>query len=182
MRELWKTYRPFLTFLGVFLGVYVVLSVLYNFYIGSFAAHENQTDTFTIWVSSQTEFLLQKMGYDAFVVYDAGEAWSRLHLEGKYIARIVEGCNAISVMILFVSFIFAFKGSVKATAVYIVSGIVLIHVLNIFRIAFFCLGLRFYPEYRDIMHDLIFPLVIYGIVFVLWIVWVQKFSFHAKSA
>jgi len=181
VKQFWNTYRPFLTFLIVFLGTYSLLSILYSFYLGSFDHLENQTDAFTIWVSSQSEWLLKFMGYDAFMVYDAGESWARLYLEGTYTARIVEGCNALSVMILFVSFIFAFKGTFKTTFWYVLSGLFIIHILNIVRIALFSLALKFYPFYRTALHDIVFPLVIYGIVFILWVVWVQKFSLHART-
>lgn len=181
MQNLWKTYRPFITFLGVFLGTYLVLSVFYSFYLSSFSDLKNQTDGFTILVSTQSEWLLRLLGYEASMVYHDGESWARLILEGKYTARIVEGCNALSVMILFVSFVLAFKGSRKNTLWFIPVGLLIIHLLNIVRIALFSLALRFYPIYREALHDIVFPLVIYGVVFILWVIWVQKFSLHAKN-
>jgi hypothetical protein len=33
-----------------------------------------------------------------------------------------------------------------------------------------------FPEYQKVLHDLIFPAVIYGLVFVLWITWVTFYS------
>jgi exosortase family protein XrtF len=57
----------------------------------------------------------------------------------------------------------------------------LIFILNIFRIALLTKGLYKYPEYGTFLHDILFPLVIYGVVFVLWIIWVLKFSAYAKE-
>ena len=98
----------------------------------------------------------------------------------KYLARIIEGCNAISVIILFASFIFAFSAKFKTTFLFILLGSALIFVLNILRIALLTIGLYYYPEYEEFLHNIVFPVVIYGVVFVLWIVWVIKFSSYAK--
>jgi hypothetical protein len=38
-----------------------------------------------------------------------------------------------------------------------------------------------YPSSRDFLHDIVFPLFIYGVVFLLWIVWVFKFSGHVAK-
>ena len=57
----------------------------------------------------------------------------------------------------------------------------MIFILNIFRIALLTAGLYKYPEYGAFLHDILFPLVIYGVVFVLWIVWVIKFSAYSKE-
>jgi hypothetical protein len=39
-----------------------------------------------------------------------------------------------------------------------------------------------YPQYQEVLHGVIFPLFIYGVVFILWIVWVNKFSSYAKKS
>ena len=41
----------------------------------------------------------------------------------------------------------------------------MIYVLNLFRIALLTLGLYFYPEHKALMHDILFPIFIYGVVF-----------------
>ena len=98
----------------------------------------------------------------------------------NYVARIVEGCNAFSVIILFTSFIVAFSSTWKKTIAFIFVGVLLIYGLNIFRIVLLTLGLFYYPKSKELLHDVVFPLVIYGVVFVLWIFWVFKF-YNAKT-
>lgn len=55
----------------------------------------------------------------------------------------------------------------------------LIHILNIGRIALLCVGLYHLPDYEHMMHGVIFPLAIYGVVFLLWVIWVNKYSSYA---
>jgi hypothetical protein len=39
-----------------------------------------------------------------------------------------------------------------------------------------------FPDYKEFLHGVLFPLLIYGTVFLLWIIWVNKFSFYAKKS
>ena len=98
------------------------------------------------------------------------------------VARIVEGCNGVSVMILFIAFIIAFSTTFKKTSLYILIGLLIIHLLNIVRIALLGLGFYYYPEHEELLHDILFPLFIYGVVFALWVLWVMKFSGNAKKS
>ena len=179
MKKYWIQYKSFLVFLLKFLFVYLVLSLAYLYYLNLFSQDYKVPDDFTVLVSNQSAKLLNWMNFDAVLSFEFNEPFARFSLDGKYIARVVEGCNALSVMILFISFIVAFKGSFIKTLLFGTFGLLLIHFLNIGRIALLVIGLRYYSEYKELMHDIIFPLFIYGIVFLLWVIWVNKFSLHA---
>jgi exosortase family protein XrtF len=97
------------------------------------------------------------------------------------VARAVEGCNSLSVIILFISFMVAFAGRLKPTALYILAGSVLIYSVNLMRIVILSIGLYHYPWRREILHTVIFPLIIYGLVFLLWMFWVNRFSKFKKQ-
>ena len=38
-----------------------------------------------------------------------------------------------------------------------------------------------YPKYEEVMHSVFFPAAIYGMVFLLWIIWVNKFAIINKK-
>ena len=115
--------------------------------------------------------------YDA--LYFADGAWGLDY--DKNVSKVVEGCNAISIAILFVSFIVAFAGKLKPTFLYALSGIFIIHVCNILRIGL--LSVLFYeiPSYKTVLHGVVFPFILYSIVFILWIIWTHKFSKYATK-
>lgn len=181
MKNLLQQYRPFLLFLGKFLLTYVVLTVLYQSYLNRFDSAANQVDSFTQMVAGQTQTILTFFDTAARIESHSSQPSVKVIYKGKYISRIIEGCNAISVMILFVSFVVAFTGRWKQTLLYILFGLLLIHVLNIFRIALLSMALYYFPEQENLLHAVIFPLVIYGVVFLLWVIWVNKFSLHAHK-
>jgi len=69
----------------------------------------------------------------------------------------------------------------KQTILFIVIGSLIIHILNIVRIALLCIALYNYPDYEHILHGVVFPLIIYGVVFLLWVIWVNKFSIYVRE-
>ncbi|XCF07224.1 exosortase family protein XrtF [Tamlana crocina] len=176
MKALFVKYKSVIKFILTFLLVYGMLSVAYKFYLQFSDGSKFYPDYVTHLVAKQSGALLEAFGYNTEVLPHPNEPSLKLLVNGNYLARVVEGCNSLSVMILFLSFIVAFSGKWKTTFFYILSGSVLIYSVNLLRIALLSMGLYHYPEYEDLLHTVIFPGIIYGMVFLLWIFWVNRFS------
>jgi exosortase family protein XrtF len=161
--------------------VYLVLTLGYSFYLSISKGENYYPDYLTNVVAKQSELLIESFGHDVKLENHPKEPSVKLIVNKKYVARVVEGCNSISVIILFISFIIAFAGKPKTTFLYALAGSVLIYSVNLFRIAVLSIGLYHYPWRRNILHTIIFPLIIYGMVFLLWMVWVRRFSIIAKK-
>lgn len=161
-----------------FFGTYAILFVIYSYYLQNTQktvevfACEPITET----VARQTASILNFVGFDAKVEQHPNEVSMKLFLNNVYVSRVIEGCNAISIIILFISFIVAFSNKFVITALYILFGSLVIYIINVVRIAIISIALLKYPQYEMILHDLIFPSIIYGITIVLWFVWVKMFS------
>ena len=165
----------------MFLVVYGVLTLGYKMYLDKSTGTKNYPDYFTHLVAKQSQSLLNTLGYETQIQSHPKEPSVKLIVNNKYVARVVEGCNSVSIIILFIAFIIAFSGHPKITFFYALAGSVLIYTANLIRIAVLSIGLYHYPWRRDIMHTIIFPLVIYGMVFILWMVWVRRFSHINKK-
>ena len=181
MKKYFILYKPFLLFLGKFLFTYLLLTFVYQTYLNQFDVEKNENDGFTEIVAKQTAQVMFFFNCDVKIAPNTKEPAVNLYYNQYHIARIVEGCNALSVIILFISFIVAFSGTIKATALYLVCGTILIHLLNVIRIALLCIVLYHLPKQKQLFHDILCPLFIYGVVFLLWIIWVNKFSNYAKK-
>lgn len=181
MKKYFILYKPFLLFLGKFLLTYLVLTFIYQSYLGQFDVNKNETDSFTVLVAQQTKDLMLVFDCDVKTLPNTREPAVNIYYNQKPMARIIEGCNAMSVIILFVAFVVAFSGKLKPTLLYIMTGSLLIHILNVTRIALLCVLMYSYPEQQHFLHGVVFPLFIYGVVFMLWILWVNKFSKYAKK-
>lgn len=173
LKEILHKYGSALGFILRFVLVYVVLTMGYNWYLSFFG---NTPDAITALVAEQNKWLLEVFGYQIGLVPDASETFYQVWLYGRYVARIVEGCNALSVIILFITFIIAFKGSAKHTLVFGLAGMVFLYVINLLRIVLLIMVAYHFPEYTDVMHSVVFPAIIYGGMFLLWVIWVRQFA------
>lgn len=167
--------KAVIQFLLVFFGSYLLLAVSYKLYLEYYASSEIIPDPITTLVALQSEAILQTIGYDTFTIPYLKNESIRLALNNRFVVRVNEGCNGISVLILFTSFVLAFFSGWKKTILFLFAGTVLIYVLNILRIVLITMGIYHYPQYTDLLHDILFPVFIYGVVFSLWIVWVKQY-------
>ncbi len=130
-------------------------------------------DFITNLVANQSSELISSFGYEAKVLPHKTETSMKLFINQEYLARIVEGCNAVSVIILFVAFIISFAENFKKTFLFLFAGATLIFAVNILRIAILAIAIYEYPKFTDTLHGVVFPAIIYGMVFLLWMIWVR---------
>ncbi|WP_431159330.1 exosortase family protein XrtF [Winogradskyella poriferorum] len=176
MKALLKKYKLVIRFIITFLAVYSILTVGYYFYLELSDGTKYFPDYATHLVANQTENLLDGLGYDSEVLPHENEPSMKVIINGKFVARVIEGCNAISIIILFLSFVIAFADKFKSTFLYCLAGSIIIYAFNLIRIVVLSAGLYHYPWRKEILHTVIFPMAIYGIVFILWMFWVNRFS------
>lgn len=181
MKELLQKYKEVIKFIITFLGVYAVLVIGYKLYLQYSTGDIYYPDYLTNLVARQSREVVENFGYDAKIEPHPDEPSMKMIVNNVFLARIVEGCNAVSVIILFVSFIVAFAGRLKPTIIYLLVGSILIYAVNVIRIALLAVGLYHYPESQEVLHSVVFPLIIYGMLFLLWIIWVNRVSVSKKG-
>lgn len=169
-----KEFKPLLLFLARFLGTYLILSFLYKLYLDQYIPH-NIPDPFTVFTSDVSAIGLNKCGFFSFSNVAIHQPWMRLVVDGRLASIVNEGCNAISILIIFVSFIVAFYTNFKQTFLFIVAGLAALFVMNISRIMLLNYIFRYHHEYGKMAHDYLFPALIYGSIVILWIVWIKFF-------
>ncbi len=173
-----KKNRTIIIFLVKFFATYFILSGIYSIYLKQTQETANlfSCSPITNTVANHVEKIANMLGYDAYVEQNLDELSIKFVLNGQYVSRIIEGCSSISIIILFLSFIIAFSGSIKATILFGLFGSILIYAVNILRIIALSVLYYQFPEHQSILHDLLFPAIIYGLTFILWITWVKFYS------
>lgn len=161
--------------------VYFVLVVGYSQYLKQFDASIFEVDKITYFVSEVSSTIISSIGLESHIQLHHSEQSVLFYVNQKAVVRVIEGCNAMSVVVLFIAFVIAFSGPVIKTLWFTIFGSFFIFILNILRIVLISIALYYFPQYEPILHEVIFPLLIYGVVFLLWIIWVNKFSYHAKD-
>lgn len=175
---MWKDLKPLFFILGRFLGIWLALFLVYQSYLNRYESEV--VDPYTRTVAVQTSFLLNNFGYPSSME-DLPESKSVLLLINEIPAtRIVEGCNAVSVIILFLAFVFAFYSGIK-TWLYAAGGLFLLFLLNLIRIVLLNIVVIDWPRHTKMAHDYFFPAIIYGGVVVLWLLWIQYFAVKKPS-
>ncbi len=173
MKELILKYKDVFRFIILFFGVYLILSLLYGAYLKFSEGGTFKPDYITNLVARQSGSLISDFGYDAEVIPHETNTSLKLYIDQQFLARIVEGCNAISIIILFIAFIVAFSQNLKKTVLFVFAGSALIYGFNIIRISILAIALYRYPHHEKILHEIVFPGLIYGMVFLLWLIWVR---------
>ena len=164
-----------------FFVVYFILTFGYQQFLNQYNTKLFEVDAITKLVAKQSVFVMKWFDNSAKLTPNFFDASVKLYYKNNYVSRVVEGCNAVSVIILFVSFVVAFAGKLKPTILFLILGVLLIHLFNILRIAFLNILIFKYPNQKQLLHGVFFPLLIYGLVFGLWVIWVNKFSNYAKK-
>jgi exosortase family protein XrtF len=168
-----KEFKPTILFLVKFIGIYVVANLLYGIYV---TAYSPGPDPITSLVSRQTAVTLGICGWPSITQDNEKKPTTLLIHEGRSILAIYEGCNGVNIMIIFVAFLFAFGPVSKPLWIFALVGILMIHVMNLLRISLLFWVALYLPNFVYFVHKYLFTAILFIFVFVLWIVWVRKFS------
>ena len=91
--------------------------------------------------------------------------------------EIVNGCNGISAIGLFLGFIIAYPGDLSKKISFSVLGIMLIYISNLIRVIVLVISQKEWFVFFDLIHDYATSAIFYLIIFVLWMIWVNYNDF-----
>ncbi len=181
MKELLK--NPFIRFIALFT---VLIVLWFSFYQNIYQIDNlltgvnNNFDTqksISIHLAKFSNVFVSLFGYTPTL--DTTTNYVITSVEGTYFNHgvwIGEPCNGVKVFGLFSIFIIAFPGSWKKKLWFVPMGIFIIHTMNAIRIAILTIISAENPTALDFNHNITFQVVVYGLIFILWYWWVQKYS------
>ena len=85
------------------------------------------------------------------------------------------GCSGLKQFLEWIVLMTFFPGPWKHKAWFIPLGLVVIHLVNIFRISGLSILLIYFPEHWQFTHDYIYRPFFYVVMFAMWVFWVEKF-------
>jgi len=91
------------------------------------------------------------------------------------------GCMGRNVLLGYAALISIFPGGFKHKLWYIPMGLAIITFVNILRISGLAITAYCCPEYSDINHHYLFKLVAWIVIFILWVIWFNKFGMPSKQ-
>jgi exosortase/archaeosortase family protein len=81
---------------------------------------------------------------------------------------------------LYTGFLIAFPGNIKSKLYFIGIGTLVIWILNIIRIAALAMLDTISREWTEFNHTYTFTLVMYGVIFLTWYIWLNKYA-HVRT-
>lgn len=179
-------FKPTVFFLVKFFALFGMLSALYGWFIQSYdTLSPPQTDPLTRTVAGNCVKTAGVFGYSAYLLENdhlkhgskKEQTYDSIRLNDVYALSVEEGCNGVNIMILFVSFVFAFGGKSWNMILFIPSGLLFIHMANIGRLFLLSfLNVEWGGRAFHFFHKYGFTAFIYLAVLFLWLLWVTRFS------
>ncbi len=165
-----KENKQAILFLVIFIAVYVGLNTLYGVFIQFYLP---ATDPITIAVTGQVSLLLSWIDPSISSSVNRTSNFVNVSNSQRIVLSVFEGCNGINVMIVFLAFLIAFRGSFKLTAKFMLVGIFSIYCLNLLRVAGLYFVELYFQQYMYFFHKYFFTGILYCLVFTLWYVWTK---------
>lgn len=89
----------------------------------------------------------------------------------RFAVQVNNGCNGIEAMLILLASIVAFPASLRARAVGLLTGVVVVQVLNQVRIISLYLLGAYQPRLFDVFHTAVWQIVVIGAAMVVFVVW-----------
>lgn len=157
--------------------LYFILYLIYQFIVKRYTFYDQK---FIGTLIESADAVLKMLGYKTFKILQDKD-FQVVGIDGSNGVWVGSNCNAITLFSLFAVFVIAYPGNQKDKWWFIPSGIVAIHFLNVLRVSALAMIANSYPQYLNFNHTYTFTFLVYSFIFLLWIIWVNKFSLKAQQ-
>lgn len=161
--------RFFLVAGGLYLGWYL----FYEFVLHPGGALDQAViDSLVVWSGG----ILTALGHTLIPEPENAEQIRTIGIQGGHLLWIGEACNGLGLFAVYLIFLIAYPGPWRHKLWFAALGLLTIHFINALRIAALCIVVSIDYELLNFNHDYTFYVVVYGWVFLLWYIWVKRFS------
>ncbi|MEX0723188.1 MAG: archaeosortase/exosortase family protein [Gracilimonas sp.] len=163
---------PVIKFIAKALLIFIIWYLIYELWL---LPDGSLDEWLSLNIIGASAGFLKWIGYEVFTV-------NRIIGIGEYPGiEIVDGCNGIAAMGLFLGFILAYPGDWKNRISFSVLGICVIYVVNMVRIITLTITQVEWPKFFDFTHDYSTTTIFYLVIFLLWMVWVNYSDMNSFS-
>ena len=104
-----------------------------------------------------------------------------VYIDNQPVVLVADECNGFELIALYIGFILAFPGPWKWKALFIPIGTLIIFFVNIAREVTLALNYKYFQETFDFNHKYTYVFVVYLVIFLIWRVWLNKYSIIANK-
>ena len=161
----WRKYQREIVFLALFLFLlgtgFTLLSVNW--------VNDHFVDPFTMGVAKTSGWALNVIGQDVSM------RGTQIH-GPKFAVDIMNGCNGLETVIIFVSAVLSFPAPIKSRLIGLVLGVVAIQLVNLVRVVALFLTGSYFPAFFDSSHTVVWQTIVIGFGVLLWMFWANRFA------
>jgi len=158
-----KPLSPLSRFLIKAGGVYIIWFLIYDYYL----LPDGRLDAYLSYFGvNLAGVILQFFGWD---VYSEARILAVTSTNG---VEIQNGCNGLEMIGLYMGFVIAYPGGpLEKRLAFLVGGIGILFMANVFRIMIFALSIYYIPTFWEQVHTYSPYFIFYPIVLTLWYLW-----------
>jgi exosortase family protein XrtF len=97
-----------------------------------------------------------------------------IYFHHRNVVSIEDGCNGLELIVLYIGFIVCMPATNKRKINFIITGTLLIYIVNVIRCAGVAYIILYYPKYADFAHHYVFTFIVYGLIIGLWLSFSKK--------
>lgn len=170
MKRIWHAYKPVFSFVFTFLFIYGGSTLVYSFYLGQL---QDEVDYFTATTGQQAKNLLIYFGYTASLQMLPDTNAVTIFLDQIPTVQVIEGCNGFAVLLLFTSFLFAFRAKWIHYLWFIPIALPLLWSVNVLRIYWLALVISENGKEAFAWQKSVFTTSIYFVILMIWMFWIK---------
>ena len=121
-------------------------------------------------------YLLKLFDYEIVQQYMVNDCEAMIIFPDKGFVCVGSGCSGLELFLLFFGFIFLMRGRLVDKLWFVPLGVLGILFMNIIRITALSVIHYHHREYLEFNHKYTFVVIVYGAIFGLWILWINKFA------
>lgn len=100
----------------------------------------------------------------------------QIYFPNNCMIYVNSGCSGLKQIMQFALLMFLFPGPWRKKLWFIPTGIIVVHITNVLRVVGLAVVMNYWPQYWDFSHDYIFRPIFYVVIFMMWVLWVEKLS------
>ncbi len=165
--------KKILRFLIIGAVAYVLLLLFYELVIRPYTPIDYEIN---YNIAQTGQFLFSIFGVETVIDVESDHVSLMRDAFSRTGVWIGDQCNGFKLFSLFSLLIILLPGNRKSKYWFIPLGIIIIHLVNVFRIMALLIVFEKYPLSLDFNHKYTFTILVYAVIFGLWWWWARKYS------
>ena len=109
------------------------------------------------------------------------EEASKIYHNGKEIIYVIDRCNGLELIVLYIGFIVCMPSKFWRKLLFIIAGAILLDITNILRCSVLIYLQEYHRTYFEIAHYYLFKASMYTITFLMWIIFARKIKLNDEA-